>query len=220
MWLSVRLLTSDATALATMAVGVLAVVVGWRFAALAFAVSGLSKDAYLVTPAALMGNKIRRWPVLLVPSAVLAAWSVYLMLNVEAGFSESGNLTWPFLGIIQAASTWSSAHWGDLFYLGFALLSVTAGLGYGLFRRSWLRWPILCWSILGLASSSWVWDFGNNAARAFAPIVVLIAAEENAGVGPWRDSRYVTESVVTRDCLTGVGRQPESSNRLREDGGR
>lgn len=197
MWLSVRLLTSDATALAAMAVGVLAVAARWRFAALAFAVSGLSKDIYLVTPAGLMGSKeTRRWSFLLVSAAVLAAWSVYLMVNVDAGFTESGNLTWPLLGIIEAAPTWASADWGDLFYLGFALLSVIAGLFHGLFRRSWLRWPILGWSILGLASSSWVWDFGNNAARAFAPIVVLIAAAETAGLRSLSDARPLRGSVV------------------------
>jgi hypothetical protein len=63
----------------------------------------------------------------------------------------------------------------ELPYLVFALLSVIGGLVIGLTRSSWLRWPILGWSILGVISSSWVWDLGNNAARAFAPILVLVA---------------------------------------------
>jgi hypothetical protein len=33
----------------------------------------------------------------------------------------------------------------------------------------------VAWTALAIVSSNWVWDFGNNVARAFAPIMVLCA---------------------------------------------
>ena len=181
MWLSIRLLTSDALAKATMALGLLAVVSGWRVTAGLFAVSTLSKDVYLITPAGLMADRAtRRWSWALVPAVALAVWATVLTITMGEGFTGRGNLDWPFAGPITASDNWGALDGGELLYLGFALLSVAVGLGYGLVRRSWLRWPILGWSLLAIISSNWVWDFGNNAARAFAPIVLLVATAEAA----------------------------------------
>lgn len=181
MWLSIRLLTSDALAMAMMALGLLAVVSGWRVTAGLFAASTLSKDIYLITPAGLMADRrTRRWSWAVIPALAVAVWATVLTITMGDGFTGRGNLDWPFAGFVTAYSNWGALDGGELFYLGFALVSVAVGLGHGLLRRSWLRWPILGWSLLAVISSNWVWDFGNNAARAFAPIVVLVAAAEAA----------------------------------------
>jgi len=187
LWLSLRLLTSDVMALALTVVALYAIDLGWRYASVLFAASGLAKDVYIVTPAALMVRKeTRNWSLVVVPALALIAWTTYLTTTINGGFTETGNITFPFLGIVTAGSTWAASTAGDIFYLAFALASVVAGLVYTIRRESWLRWPILAWSALGVMSSSWVWDFGNNAARAFAPIVVLIAIAEGSRVQPSR----------------------------------
>ena len=176
MWLSIRLLTADTVALALMAVGLMAVSGNRPRSAISFAFSTLAKDVYLVTPGGLAVSKDRRrWFIVALPLAVLVAWMAWLTITMGEGFTARGNLAWPFTGIVDGAANWASLDMDEWFYLGFAMLSVGAGLIFGLTRRSWLRWPILGWSVWGVISSNWVWNFGNNAARAFAPIVVLVA---------------------------------------------
>jgi hypothetical protein len=174
-WLSIRLLTSDTLALALMMLGLLALGSRIGLPAGAFALSTLAKDVYLVTPLGLGINRDRRrWWIAGISVITLLAWMTWLTISMGDGFTGRGNLALPFMGIVDGAANWSSLDIEELVYLGFALLSVGAGIAVGLFRSTWLRWPILGWTALALISSNWVWDFGNNAARAFAPLVVLI----------------------------------------------
>lgn len=177
-WLSIRLLTADTLAIATMGVGLLAILVarprGWLW----FSLSVLAKDVYLATPGGLAVSRERsRWRLAAIPVAVLVGWMSWVTFAIGDGFTGRGNLAWPFTGIVESWGHWAGLAGDDLVYLGFALLSVLAGLVYGAWSAGWLRWPILAWSVLGVISSNWVWDFGNNAARVFAPIVILIAVD-------------------------------------------
>lgn len=176
-WLSVRLLTADVLALAMMTCGLYFVLTLRRSSAIgSFALSALAKDVHLLTPAGLAFDRKRgRWALLLVPGLILAIWSIWLQITQGNAFTSRGNLTLPFAGLAEASSNWVGFSTGEWVYLVFALSSVVVGLIVGVFRASWLRWPILLWSSIGIISSNWVWDFGNNAARAFAPIAVLIA---------------------------------------------
>lgn len=194
MWLSVRLLTSDTLALAMMA-GALALMSSRLVPSVAlFSLSGLAKDVYLATPAGVAITSVRRLRVfLIVPAIALAAWTTWLSIAMGNGFTGRGNLSMPLVGIIRGSANWSSLEAEQWVYLVFALGSLAAGLVSGLIRRSWLRWPILTWSLLALISSDWVWDYGNNAARAFAPIAVLIALS------------YVPERTAAR---TGPKKRP------------
>jgi len=183
-WLSVRLLTSDTLALALMLVGLDLVLKKRLSATAAFSFSVLAKDAYLVTPGGLAISRERsRWKLFLVPVAVLTVWMVWLTASMGEGFSGRGNLGLPFVGFVDAFPVWTRFDLAETLYLVFALVSVAVGLVYSLLRRGWLRWSILAWSVLGVVSTDWVWDLGNNAARVFAPIVILVALAEAARLG-------------------------------------
>jgi hypothetical protein len=191
-WLSVQLLTSDAMSLALMVLGL------YYFArcrdrpsAAWFALAGLAKDVTLITPLSL-GLRHRRRTVTLIPAAVLFVWMVGLTIMFGTGFNPRGNLDWPLMGITDASSNWAHLDLKEWVYLAAALGFVVVGVIWSL-RRSWLRWPIAAWTVLALVASNWVWDFGNNAVRAFAPIVVLAAL---AGSQPTAASVPPRERVV------------------------
>ena len=174
MWLSVQLLTSDALSVAAMLGALLFVSTERnRESTGLFSLSVLAKDVSLATPVPL-GMDRRDWRMVLVPGAVLAIWMTWLSIQFGDGFASRGNLDWPFLGIVEASSNWATFEAKEWVFLVFALGSVVVG-AWASFRASWLRWPIATWTTLAIVSSNWVWDFGNNAARAFAPIVILAA---------------------------------------------
>jgi hypothetical protein len=171
-WLSVQLLTPDALSLALMLTGLFAVTLSagpnvW------FGLSGLAKDVSLATPIPL-GAARRDWRMMVLPVLPMLAWMTVLQIQFGDGFAARGNLGLPVLGIVEASSNWANLDVPDIAYLVFTLVSVALGLVYS-FQKTWLRWPIAAWTGLALVSSNWVWDFGNNAARAFAPLVVLLA---------------------------------------------
>jgi hypothetical protein len=173
LWLSMQLVTSDAFSLALM-VGAL-----WFAASRTsardglFSLSVLAKDVSLATPVPL-GMQRRDWRMAVIPCVILIVWMTVLDLRFGDGFASRGNLTWPFRGLIDATGNWPELDGREWVFLSFALASLATGVVFSL-RRSWLRWPLVAWTGLTVVSSNWVWDFGNNAARAFAPIVVLAA---------------------------------------------
>ncbi len=174
-WLSVRLLTSDTLALALMMLGLLALGSRLVLPAASFALSTLAKDVFVVTPIGLaFGRDRKRWAIAGISLLVLLAWMTWLTITFGDGFTGRGNVSLPFVGIVASAPNWADLDVEELIYLAFALVTLVAGLVVGITRKGWLRWPILGWSALALISSDWVWDFGNNAARAFAPLTVLV----------------------------------------------
>lgn len=175
-WLAVRLLTADTLALALMLLGLGMVVARRRGSPAGFALSVLAKEVYLPTPAGVAVDRDRRrWLDFLVPLAVLLAWLIWLSSTMTSGFTPRNNIALPATGVIEAASNWASMGSADWFYLILAFVFVAAGVGAGALMKGWLRWPILAWVGVALISSEAVWEFGNNAARVFAPIAVLIA---------------------------------------------
>lgn len=172
-WLGVRLLTSDVVALAAMCIGLLAFVSKSRWALLWFALSGLAKEVFLVTPAGLaLSDSKKRWALILVPVAALVGWMAVVTSYIGDGFTGRGNIDWPLAGMAQSIGRWSQVGGSDLFYSYVALGLVLVGAAAAV-RSSWIRWSLVGWVGLAVVSSSWVWDFGNNSARAFAPILVL-----------------------------------------------
>ena len=195
-WLSVRLLTSDALALALMMLGLMALGSKLVLPAASFALSTLAKDVFVVTPIGLaVGLDRKRRALGGISLLVLLAWMTWLTVTLGDGFTGRGNVALPVVGLVDGSANWPNLDVEELIYLGFGLVTVLAGLFVGIGRRSWLRWPILGWTGLALISSNWVWDFGNNAARAFAPLAVLIvlsfgheASQATAATGESSDS--------------------------------
>jgi hypothetical protein len=172
-WLSLQLLTSDALALALMLAGLYAFTTARSAPSVSsFALSGLAKDVSLATPIPL-GARVRDWKTTLLPLTLLCAWMAALTFRFGDGFASRGNLDWPLAGIVEASSNWANFDSTEWIYLVFSVASVAMGIVFS-FRRTWLQWPIIAWTGLAIVSSNWVWDFGNNSARAFAPLVVLV----------------------------------------------
>jgi hypothetical protein len=143
--------------------------------ATSFALSVLAKDVFVVTPIGLaVGRDRKRWVMAGISMLALLAWMTWLTVTLGDGFTGRGNLALPLVGIVDGSANWPNLDLEELVYLGFGLATVLAGIIIGIGKRSWLRWPILGWTGLALISSNWVWDFGNNAARAFAPLAVLL----------------------------------------------
>jgi hypothetical protein len=196
-WLSVQLLTSDILALALM-IGALELITRratWSGGAV-FGLSALAKDVFIATPVPLaVPNVRRRWPIAMVPIGALLAWMTLLTLMLGDGFAARGNLDWPIMGLVDASANWPVLDGKEILYLVVALAFVVVGVMFSL-RRSWLRWPIASWTLLALVSSNWVWDFGNNAVRAFAPIAILVALS---------GSQVEADAVSTSADLTTAG---------------
>ena len=175
-WLSIFILTGDALSIALMLIGITLIVSRRRGAAWAFAGSVLAKDVAILTPLGLWSWQRRRtWWYLAVPSAIIASWVIWTASTMGGALTARGNLTFPFFGMMQASSNWTSLPADELLLLGFALLTVLFGLAMAYFAKGPFRWCVLLWSTVGVMSSNWVWDFGNNAVRVTAPLVILMA---------------------------------------------
>lgn len=175
LWLAVRLLTPEVMATALMALGMMAFLLRRRSMHVAFAASVLTKEAFLLTPLGLgVGRNRRNWLVAGVPLIALGLWSLWGQVTIGGLEGEANNLSIPFTGIVRASEVWPLGGVSEWAYLIFALAVVGSALVLGLLKSGWLRWSLLGWAILGLCSSWFVWRIGNNAARVFAPILVLI----------------------------------------------
>jgi len=174
-WLSVRLLTADLPAVA-MIVGALFFVRSrqWTGAGLA-ALGVMTKEVHLATFLGPGFSRDRRNRMLLVaPLVALTTVVVWVSLTLGDGLAGGDNLSFPLVGIVDAVPNWESFGSRQWFYLVFALGSVGVGLVFTILHRGSMRWSLLAWSLLGLSMSSWVWNASNNAARALAPIAILV----------------------------------------------
>lgn len=187
MLLSVHLLTGDALAMAMMTLGLLALISrsSIRLPAALFSLSTLSKDAFLVTPVGLgLGRDRSRWLLIALPVVSLGLWICWITFRMGGGLTGEGNFGLPFRGTIESFGGFATLGAEERFYLVFAFGLVIAGLALAIVRRSWLRWALLLWALVGVFSSSMVWESGNNAARVFAPILVLAVLSLREPVPP------------------------------------
>lgn len=182
LWLSLQITSPDVLAFTLSLVGLLACFRGRHWPAVAaFALSALAKEVYILIPLALAAYAWRDPPrralsrVYLASVIPLGVWSLYLTSRLQYPFRSGGNLTWPLKGIVDASSLWASNSPRDLLFLILAIAAVLTGMLLGYSKRgtvwSWLMAP---WVGLALVSSHWIWDVGNNAARAFVPMISLL----------------------------------------------
>jgi hypothetical protein len=182
-WLAIRLLTPDTLALSLALVGL--AMAGMRKPATAIVLCGLAalaKEPYWLVAGAigvwfwLEGQ--RRWAAgfLLLTPLPLGIWTLWVSTRITEAPIEAGNLSLPFLGIIEAASTWPSTPTSDQVYVGFVLLMLAAAsvLAWSA-RNRVLQVLVIPWIVLALVSSEWIWRFGNSVARNNLFLVLMVA---------------------------------------------
>ena len=180
-WLSVQLLTPDVLALGLALTGVALWRRGFRvWGLVALALAALAKDQYLLVALGLAGWEFfrahRRQAIVLIAGATapLAIWSVWLTTTMGEGLTPRGNLSLPFLGILNAAERWPEIDAKNLTFAIIAGCGLLLAAIVPIFTRSallrWLSWP---WVLLAVISSDWVWNLGNNALRVFAPVLTF-----------------------------------------------
>ena len=179
-WLSARLLTADNLALALAVLGVLALRSrrdGW--AVVAFAAAALTKEPFLAMAAGATGlmwfegERRRAFKALAAATAPMLLWWVYVATAVGNPLESYGAMVAPLTGIIDALPTWASLRPRDWLYLTAVLLGVAASLITLVKGPRLLKWLVTPWLLIALVSSDLVWNFGNNAIRALAPIFTL-----------------------------------------------
>lgn len=179
-WLSARLLTSDNLALALGLLGVLAFVrrrTGW--AVIALAAAALTKEPYLAFAAGVAGyawfeGDRRRAVTVLAGSAMpLVAWWLYVAAAVGNPLDSAGNVVPPFVGLVSAIDFWPSLRPRDWLYMGAALLGVASSIVAVVRSTRLMAWLVGPWLLVAILSADLVWNVGNNAIRAFAPLFTL-----------------------------------------------
>jgi hypothetical protein len=170
---SAVLLTSDlpATALVLAGVGC------WirrrvTLGLLLFAAAALTKEYYILTPAALAIAEFsrRQWreltKLVLVPLLPLAMWKVIVRTHLgPAGGGE--NFDWTGRGIQAAMPGWE-----EVWPLGVIALVVLALAAVAVVRRTPAvpRWQCGAWGLLGLSTAAPVWGDPADVLRVLAPL--------------------------------------------------
>lgn len=180
LWLSARLLTADNLAFALALLGILAFRRSRdRWAILALAAAALAKEPYLAVSLGLAGyawsggqrtRAIRVLAGILLP---MTLWWIYIALAVGNPLDSAGNVVAPFTGIADAMFVWPSLRPRDLLYLSAALVGLVTSFLTMLKGPRLLAWLVTPWLIVAVVSSDLVWNIGNNAIRAFAPLFTL-----------------------------------------------
>jgi len=178
--LAVRFLLPDALALGLAMLGVVLAAAGRdRPAGVALGLAVLTKTTYLVFPLVLA---VWVWPterhrtgwLTVAPAIPSALWTVYVFARF--GASTAGNLDLPLVGFFQAIDLWSDVSNGEIAMALLAAALLIAGVALAAATRDrLLRWTLLAWVGVGLISSEFVWEFGNNTLRVLAPLWSLVA---------------------------------------------
>ena len=183
LWLSLHITSPDALGFACVLVGIVAYLAGGDLRAVIWlSLGGLAKETYLLVPLSiviylLMVHREKRRGLFFTCSFIPAAlWSVFLAVRIRDPFQTGGNLSLPFVGILDASKAWAQNSGRDIVLLVLAVgaIGVSVLLIVKAPRSLW-AWLAVPWLALATISSHWIWDFGNNAARAFLPLVTFAA---------------------------------------------
>lgn len=205
-WIGVRLLSPDLPAIA---LALLAVALALRHrhvgAVVALAAAVLTKEPYLVVACSLGAwswfkrERLTGISYVLVPAGALIGWSAVVRAMIPGTVFESGNVAWPFMGIVEASRWWPDIATSQNVRTAIALVMVAVAIVIGARYRGhallhWLLWP---WVGLALVTSHWVWRFGNGSLRAFAVIGVFAAMMVADRRPPEPDRGSEPESVAS-----------------------
>ena len=174
LWLSIELVTADTL---TLGLALLAVYLSLRhrpaWAAVAMTLAVLAKETSILFAAGLViwlyidGQRgaVLRMAVLLI--GAIATWMLYLESVLGGAFKSNSNLGRPFVGMIQSMGMWSGT---AQLYGWMAVVSLVMALIGVWWARSRLLTAITVpWVLVAVASSTVVWEDGNNALRVLSP---------------------------------------------------
>lgn len=197
-WLSARMLTADNLALALGMLGVVAFLRRRDGLAIAgLAAAALTKEPAIAFAVGLAGylwfngNRLRAIRLAIGAGLPMLVWWLYIAAAVGNPLDSGGNVVAPFVGIVKSLPAWPHQSPRDWFYLTTVFVAVTASvwvLARG--RRLW-AWLVAPQLLIALMSSHLVWHLGNNAIRAFGPLLTL------GVIGLLAGRRTQEESVVT-----------------------
>lgn len=179
-WLSARLLTADNLTLAFGLLGVLAFIRRRdTWAVLALAAAALTKEPSIAFAGGLAAyawfqrERLRAVRIALGAGLPMLAWWVYVAMAVGNPLDSGGNVVAPFTGILKSIPVWPDQRPRDWLYLMVVITGCVASvwvLARGKRLWAWLVAPQL---LITLISSHLVWHLGNNAVRAFGPLLTL-----------------------------------------------
>lgn len=197
-WLSSRLLTADNLVLAFGLLGVLAFLRRKdTWAILALAAAALTKEPSIAFAAGLavfawfQRERLRALRIALGAGLPMLAWWAYVAVAVGNPLDSGGNVVAPFAGILKSIPVWTDQRPRDWLYLTVVLFGCAASVWVVVRgKRLWasLVAPQL---LIALMSSHLVWHLGNNAVRAFGPLLTL------ACLGLLAGSRRATAAETT-----------------------
>lgn len=180
LWLSVRLLTADALALA-LGLGAVAAYLrrrdAWCLLLLCAAV--LTRETSIVFAIGLgghawsFGEAGRAARLLAAPGMALLGWLAFIQLRIGDALTSGGNLGIPGLGIAQSVEVWADQGTSDNVWIACTLAAILVGILATRGRPGLTRWLLWPWIGVALVASHLVWEVGNNAIRTLAPVVTL-----------------------------------------------
>jgi hypothetical protein len=177
--ISAMILTADALALG-LAMSGIALSMRRRFAVaiLAFSLSALTKEIYVIVPLSVAAWQtserragVAAW-IAVIPMLSLMAWSIWVWLSLPESPDQARHLGLPLIGILNSVPHWKQFVGHDyvqLFLAAYALITLAvAATMLAVGRDPTLRWVAAPWILVAACATVAVWKVPGNAARGLS----------------------------------------------------
>ncbi len=145
-------------------------------------VAALSREVMLLVAAGsawwwwrIRGERARALWTLLVPTAAVALWALYLRLQIssDGGAGEIQEIGLPFVGFYQALTNYWIGNTLDL-VIGIAMLLILILFGYrAVIRRDLVSWAFVGFTLVGILLTQQVWRSYFDITRGVAPLITV-----------------------------------------------
>ena len=145
-------------------------------------VAALSREVMLLVAAGtawwwwrIRGERARALWTLVVPTAAVALWALYLRLQIssDGGAGEIQEIGLPFVGFFQALTNYWIGNTMDL-VIGIAMLLILFLFGYrAVIRRDLVSWAFAGFTVVGILLTQQVWRSYFDITRGIAPLITV-----------------------------------------------